>query len=217
MRLTLVRHGETPANVLGELDTAVPGPGLTDRGHSQAVALVDRFAGIEFDAIYASTHLRTHYTAAPLAAERGLQIQVRAGFREFDVGDLEGRSDREAIQIFVETFKAWIVGDIDQPMPGGESGRQVLDRFDEELARICRPGVAGGEHPDEGPDPSDDALAIFSHGGALRLWAATRANNVDTDFALANYLVNTGVIVLEGSLTVGWHCASWDLAPGQHA
>ena len=27
MRLILIRHGQTPANVLGALDTAVPGPG----------------------------------------------------------------------------------------------------------------------------------------------------------------------------------------------
>ena len=30
MRLLLIRHGQTPANVRGELDTAAPGPGLTD-------------------------------------------------------------------------------------------------------------------------------------------------------------------------------------------
>ena len=32
MRLLLIRHGQTPSNVLGLLDTAVPGPGLTDLG-----------------------------------------------------------------------------------------------------------------------------------------------------------------------------------------
>ena len=31
MRLLLIRHGQTPGNVLGQLDTAHPGPGLRAR------------------------------------------------------------------------------------------------------------------------------------------------------------------------------------------
>ena len=36
MRLLLMRHGQTHANVSGELDTAHPGVELTDLGHTQA-------------------------------------------------------------------------------------------------------------------------------------------------------------------------------------
>ena len=36
MRLLLIRHGQTPANVLGQLDTARPGPGFTPLGERQA-------------------------------------------------------------------------------------------------------------------------------------------------------------------------------------
>jgi release factor glutamine methyltransferase len=38
VRLLLIRHGQTPSNVLGLLDTAPPGPGLTDLGVEQAAA-----------------------------------------------------------------------------------------------------------------------------------------------------------------------------------
>lgn len=34
MRLLLIRHGETPTNVGYLLDTAVPGPGLTEIGRA---------------------------------------------------------------------------------------------------------------------------------------------------------------------------------------
>ena len=34
-RLVLVRHGQTPSNVAGVLDTALPGPGLTEEGQQQ--------------------------------------------------------------------------------------------------------------------------------------------------------------------------------------
>ena len=45
MRLLLIRHGQTPSNVLGALDTLVPGPGLTPLGLEQAAAIPDALAG----------------------------------------------------------------------------------------------------------------------------------------------------------------------------
>ena len=46
MRLFLVRHGQTHANVARQLDTAVPGVDLTDTGREQAQELADRLAGV---------------------------------------------------------------------------------------------------------------------------------------------------------------------------
>lgn len=202
MRLTLVRHGETPGNVAGKLDTAPPGPGLTARGLDQAAALVDRFKGQTFDSMWASAHVRTQITARPIAADRGLTPAIRPQLGEFSAGDLEGRSDPAALEIFVKVLKGWILGDLTTSMPGGESGQQILDRMDAAMAEISA--------------SNDDTALVFSHGGVLRLWAGARSANISTDFTLANYLVNTGVIVLTGSPVDGWHCESWDLAPGQH-
>src|SRR5665647_3502119 len=39
MRLILVRHGQTSSNISRALDTAEPGPDLTDLGRAQAAAL----------------------------------------------------------------------------------------------------------------------------------------------------------------------------------
>jgi broad specificity phosphatase PhoE len=55
MRLLLVRHGQTPSNVRSLLDTAVPGPGLTELGERQAAAPPEALAGEDIDALYAST------------------------------------------------------------------------------------------------------------------------------------------------------------------
>lgn len=71
MRLLLVRHGQTPSNVRFLLDTAVPGPGLTELGERQAAALPEALAGEDIDALYASTLTRAQLTAAPLAGARG--------------------------------------------------------------------------------------------------------------------------------------------------
>lgn len=67
MRLLLIRHGQTPANVRGELATARPGPGLTALGRRQALAIPDAVAGEQIAAIYVSPLVRTGETAAPLA------------------------------------------------------------------------------------------------------------------------------------------------------
>jgi len=199
MRLILVRHGQTPSNVIGSLDTVVPGPGLTDLGREQAAAVPGRLAGEPIEAIYASTHVRTQYTADPLAAARRLPIQVRPGLRELAAGDLEGRTDPDAVGQFFEVMTAWIAGDLDEPMPGGESGREVVDRFDEVAHEIADSGVG--------------CAVAFSHGGSIRLWAAARARNLAAAFPLAGHLGNTGVVIMSGDAD-GWDCEFWDPAPG---
>lgn len=202
MKLTLVRHGETPGNVAGRLDTAPPGPGLTERGRVQAAALVDRFRGEPFDAIWTSSHLRAKLTAEPLAADRGLVPAARPTLGEFRAGDLEGRSDEAAFAVFLPVMHAWLGGDLDPAMPGGESGHDFMTRMDAAITEIAATG--------------DDTAFVVSHGGVLRIWATLRCANITHAFALTNYLVNTGVIVVTGSPSEGWHCDSWDLAPERH-
>lgn len=85
MRMLLIRHGQTPSNLGHFLDTAHPGPGLTDLGLRQAAALPGALAGEDIAALYASTLTRTQLTAAPLAAERGLEVLIRDGIRELSV------------------------------------------------------------------------------------------------------------------------------------
>jgi len=87
MHLALIRHGQTPSNLLGLLDTAVPGPGLTDLGTEQAAALPAALSGQRIDVLYASPQVRAQLTAAPLAAERGLSVVIRDGLREIEAVD----------------------------------------------------------------------------------------------------------------------------------
>src|SRR6478752_7318125 len=130
MRLLLIRHGQTPSNVRGLLDTAVPGPGLTALGQRQAAALPDSLAGQRIDAIYASSQLRAQLTAAPLATARDLPVQIRDGLREVDAGDLEMLGDERSTRWYQRTVRRWMAGELDETMPGGPSGAEVLARFD---------------------------------------------------------------------------------------
>ncbi|MFD3982283.1 histidine phosphatase family protein [Streptomyces sp. NBUL23] len=196
MRLLLIRHGQTPSNLGHFLDTALPGPGLTDLGVRQASALPRALAGEDIASLYASTLTRTQLTAAPLAAERGIDVRVRDGIRELSAGDLEMRADEDAVRQYLTTAFGWSAGDIARRMPGGENGTEALARFDAVVAEAAGAGERS-------------TVALVSHGAAIRVWTAARARNVTVGFAAEHRLENTGVVVVEGSPASGWTALSW--------
>lgn len=197
MRLLLVRHGQTASNVDHLLDTAVPGPGLTPLGQAQAAALPEALTDEDIQAVYASTLTRARLTAAPLAAARGLEVIVRAGIRELSAGDLEMRPGHSPEgERYLHTVFAWAAGDTALRIPGGESGEDALARYDAVIAEAAASGAR--------------TVAMVSHGAAIRVWTAARAENVDVAFAAARPLRNTGVIALEGSPADGWKAVSWE-------
>ncbi|MGV9284963.1 histidine phosphatase family protein [Streptomyces sp. NPDC003730] len=196
MRLLLIRHGQTPSNLKHLLDTAEPGPGLTALGQEQAAALPGALASERIDALYASTLVRTQLTAAPLAAARGLEVRVRPGLRELVAGDLEMRGDDEAAHTYMHTAFAWSAGDVRRRMPGGETGVEALARLDAVVA--------------EAHDSGARTVAMVSHGAAIRMWVAARADNVDIDYAAHHPLANTGIVVLSGTPDQGWRALLWE-------
>jgi broad specificity phosphatase PhoE len=153
--ITLVRHGETSANVdgvwHGSLDTQ-----LTARGERQAarVALhVSRTRG-DASALYASTLTRARRTAEPIAARLGLPLRLDAALCEYDLGALEGVSYAELVrehQLFerMARYPDWTPG-------GGESARGVATRLSGGLRAIA------ARHPGE-------RVVVVTHGGALTL------------------------------------------------
>ena len=130
MRLFLVRHGQTHANVARQLDTAVPGLDLTDEGRAQARALADRLGGEDLGAIYTSDLVRTQQTAAPLAEMLGLEMVVLPGLREIQAGDYEMSTDW---QPYVDAVIRWR-DDPEHAIPGGDSGAGFMERYDAAIA-----------------------------------------------------------------------------------
>lgn len=194
MRLILIRHAQTPANVTHTMHTTVPGPGLTALGRRQVAALPLALADTKVEALYASTHRRTQLTAAPLAAESGLEIRVRAGIREISAGSWEGRSDEAAHTEFLETVFGWATNPYTR-LPGGERGIEVLERFDAVVAEAAGTGLA--------------LVAMVSHGAVIRVWLAARAANIDAQYAMQNELDNTSSVLVDGTPENGWRVTSW--------
>jgi probable phosphoglycerate mutase len=199
VRLLLMRHGQTHANVSGELDTAHPGVDLTDLGRAQAVAASKALAAEPLDAIYVSSRVRTHQTAAPTAEDRGLPLTVLDGLEEISAGDFEMRNDHDAIAGYIGTVATWLDGDLAHRMPGAETGEEFLARFDAAVGRIVAAGHA--------------AALVVSHGAALRTWVSTRMQPHPDAPPATQPLHNTALLVLEGDFDAGWQMVSWQGHP----
>jgi probable phosphoglycerate mutase len=204
MRLLLIRHGQTPGNVLGQLDTAHPGPGLTELGERQAAALARSLANEQINFLYASTLIRTQITATPLAAVHGLQIEVLEGLREIEAGSLEKLTDKESHLRYLGTVFGWADGELHRRMPGGPSGHDFFERYDASIARIAATAAASGDA---------GTVAVVSHGAAIRVWTGLRATNMEAGFAARHALANTGIVALEGDPDAGWRLIHWDDSP----
>ena len=199
MRLLLMRHGQTHANVSGELDTAHPGVDLTDLGRAQAVAASRALADEPIDAIYVSSRVRTHQTAAPTAEDRGIELTQLDGLEEIQAGDFEMRKDHDAVAGYIGSVATWLEGDLTHRMPGAETGEEFLERFDAAVRRIV--------------DAGHDAALIVSHGAALRTWVSTRMEPHPDAPPVHQPLHNTALIVLEGDFDAGWRMVSWQGHP----
>lgn len=191
MRLLLIRHGRTASNVTRLLDTAPPGAPLDDVGLSQARALADTLADEPIEAVYASDLIRSQQTAEPLALRHGLEVIVRAGVREIQAGEDEMSADWVR---YLTTIISW-QSDIDTRIPGGETGREVLARFDAVLGEARAKGHR--------------TIAVVSHGAMIRTWAATRATNLTLDFLRTTSLENTLVVDLADAADGSWQVTRW--------
>jgi broad specificity phosphatase PhoE len=153
--VTLVRHGETAANVAGvwhgSIDTA-----LTPRGAAQAERVAAHLFATRRDAraLYASPLERARHTAQPIAVRLGLVACIEDDLREYHLGAWEGIT--YATLAREHRLFERMRDDPDWQPGGGESARQVAERLAGRLTAIAR------RHPGE-------RVIVVSHGGALTL------------------------------------------------
>ncbi len=190
MRILLVRHGQTTANVHGVLDSAAPGPELTGLGRRQAAALPEALRDRQIDAIVTSPLTRTEATARPLLDDRGLQPRELDGVREVESGDLEKLTDEASHHAYLSAVFAWPRGDLDRAVPGGPDGHTFLARYEEALATVDSWGL--------------ESVVVFTHGAAMRAWSASRVRGIDVAAVRRTPIDNTGLIEVEGSAETGW-------------
>lgn len=133
--LLLVRHGETAWNREGRFQghTDIP---LSDVGRGQARALRARLETAEhahlYDdgqtAIVSSDLQRARETAEIAFGRAGRMLHVRRDLREFCYGVFEGHTRLEIDERFPGEWAAWLTGDRQLAVQGGESRAAVHAR-----------------------------------------------------------------------------------------
>jgi probable phosphoglycerate mutase len=98
---------------------------------------------------------------------------------------------------YLAVLYRWADGEPDARIPGGESGTEVLTRYDSVVAEAAQ----------------HEAAAIVSHGAVIRAWTGARAANVDRAFVADTRLYNAAVIILDGSPEAGWRVETWANEP----
>ena len=192
MKLALIRHGQTPANITASLDTRLPGLPLTELGLSQAENLKERFvrevAG-QLDALTVSAMKRTQQTAEPLCELFGVIPVVTAQIREVSAGDLEMSCDPVAIRIYVEACAAWMLGDFSHRMPGAEDGYEFLGRVIPEIQAVMERAYSVAADQGIG--------ALVAHGGLIRVISAYLSEDIRQGIPLTRFMSNTGIVVFD--------------------
>ncbi|MFI5714957.1 histidine phosphatase family protein [Nocardia sp. NPDC051750] len=195
-KLILVRHGETEGNVAKILDTKLPGLPLTERGAAQAKSFGESLATPP-RALFHSHALRARQTAGYIEAATGVRATAHDGVHEVQLGDLDGLSSAAAHDQFQAVYRLWHEGLLTERVPGGESGRDVLDRFLPAIADLRA----------EYLDGAGDVLLV-THGAAMRLVGRELAG-VAPPFTTNNHLDNTETIELVALPGGGWECVRW--------
>ncbi|MFL0287690.1 histidine phosphatase family protein [Mycobacterium sp. SMC-21] len=221
MTITFIRHGQSYGNLSGVGDTSTPGPTLTDLGQQQAKDIAAKLGDNNYDAIYASTMVRTQQTAVPMSQYLGLPITVLPGIQEIEAGMYEGTPERAALFGYLTAPLAWagitvtpppniafnpITPNLDAFIPSaadpttGLNGHQFEDRVNGALQTIY--------------DNGDRNAAVFSHGGTIMIWTMMNAKNLSAEQKIMLFtqhpLGNTGVVVVEGNPEDGWNLVEWN-------
>ena len=106
MKLWLVRHGETEANVAGLYSGHTPTP-LTTKGQRQAQRLGEMLQQVPFDHAMCSELERTQHTARLLLGERDIPLTANPLLNEMFFGDWEMRHHRDLQVEDKENYAAW--------------------------------------------------------------------------------------------------------------
>lgn len=153
MELLLIRHA-LPVRI-----DPVPGriadPELSATGRAQAERLARWLASERIDAIYSSPQRRARETAMPLAASRGVSVEIEPGVVELD-RDADSYVPLEELK--AESYGAWKA-----LVDGGLTASIDVDLFRKTVVTAIERIIT--EHPGK-------RVAVVCHGGVINAWAA---------------------------------------------
>ena len=187
-RILLARHG------LASYETDLmtdDGGSLTPLGRRQARMLgeVARAAGVA--TVWCSPVSRAVQTAELAAAVVGVdEVAVRQDLREYSVGDLAGRPLADEAALLMPVFEAWMAGDDQAMVPGGDQISSIVQRVSGVLEQVA---TATG--------PDERALVV-SHGGAIMATVAVLTGRSRSD--AFGFVLDGGAHLVLARDETGW-------------
>lgn len=151
--LTLIRHGQTDANLDDRWQGITDGE-LTLDGRAQAAALADWYPGVDW--LYSSPLQRAQDTAAALADALGLDVERHDGFIEMDMGEWEDLTTPMIQEQWAELWDQ--IYERGEDLPRGSTGESLTStaaRMEAALQELAH-RHAGAR------------VGVISHGGAIR-------------------------------------------------
>ena len=196
MKLYFVRHSHSEANLKNVFSNRDESLALTERGSHEAAALADDFVGKSIDRVFTSPLLRARETAAVLGEATGAPVEVRPELCEYDMGELEGRSDPESWALYWAISDDWLKhGSWHRKPPGGENLFEIRNRFLRFFDALRT-------------EQSNASYVLVGHGGLYRCVLPFVLANVDFSFTVNNNLDHSEYVIAErrGASLV---CTEW--------
>jgi broad specificity phosphatase PhoE len=186
----LVRHGETHETT-GHRYPSAQDLSLNERGRAQADALAQALQMVGLDAIFVSPSRRAQETAAPLAAQRHLELRVIPELAEMSFGQLGGLSLEEAARTFPDGLKRWLDNPFEVTLPDGEPFLDFVGRVRRVRRELTR-------------EWAGRTITVVTHGGVVAVWRCLEEGRPWSDFWRSIPAPGTGgwLIRAEGQVRV---------------
>lgn len=180
MTLYILRHGETEFNRLGIVQGSGVDSDLNETGRAQAKAFYEAYQHIDFELIITSKLKRTHQTVAGFLEHKTPWLQD-ADINEICWGEHEGLTPNKVrLTQFQNMLQAWINGNLDARVPGGESANQLAERLQRFIEKLKK-------RPEK-------RILIATHGRTMRCLVTLLKGIGQTEMETVPH-VNTGCYV----------------------
>lgn len=154
MKVYLVRHGESEANIKG-LFSGITDTPLSKKGIDQANEVSKKLSDIKFDKIYSSPLYRAIDTAKNITKYNKTDIEIVNDFIEMNFGLFEGLSYKQIEEKYPEIFEKWQMNTSIFTFPEGENTKEFFDRVQKKYKEIIMNNKV-------------DKILIVAHSGVLR-------------------------------------------------
>jgi broad specificity phosphatase PhoE len=200
MKIFFARHGESQANLLHEISNRGLKHPLTRTGREQALLLAKRLQDQSILRIYSSPVLRAIETTVIVANHLCIEYEVTEALREYDLGELERKSDEKTWEQWQEIFDAWTkYHHLGRRASGGEDFYAVQRRFVPFINSLIQ------QYQD-----MDANLLCIGHGALYWVMLPLVLKNIDRQFILEHPSFGHVTTVITELRPEGLVCLEWN-------